>query len=78
MYLKSWKTTAAAICGGLGAALKAISMNAVEPTLLFGGVTLGGLGEGLFALAVAWGFLVSRDADVSSEGRKIQKKGRLP
>lgn len=70
--MKNWKTTVAGLAGGIGIAIEAIARSSSEPTTLFGGITLGGLGAGLTALAFAWGFVSARDYNVTSEGTKTK------
>lgn len=78
MKATSWQTTVAGILGGVGALMIAVAQASAEPTVIYGGITVGSLGAGFMSIAIAWGFRAARDDNVSSDGRKLKKGGKLP
>jgi len=73
--MKNWKTSAGFIAAGVGVLLTGVTQGATEPWILFGNVSLSGLGVGLTALGIIWGGVASRDYNVTSKGVKVDGSG---
>ena len=65
--MTSWRTTIGFVAAGLGVLLTGVTQNATEPWILFGNVSLSGLGMGLTALGLMWAGISARDNIVTSE-----------